>query len=874
MDIGKHYTPQELEKKWYKLWFDNNKFLPDEKSDKNFTIVIPPPNITGKLHLGHALNLTLQDILIRYYRMKGYKTLWLPGEDHAGIATQHVVEQHLKQTEGKRKSDYERKDFVDKVWEWSDEYRDHIRNQLKALGASVDWSRERFTLDEGLNKAVNKVFVDLYNEGLIYKGKYIVNWCPSCGTVLADDEVEHEESNGNLWYIKYKLKNKNEYILIATTRPETMLGDVAVAINPSDERYKDLIGETVILPLINREIKIIADQYVDPNFGTGFVKITPAHDPNDYQVALRHNLERIQIMDENAKINENGGIYNCLDRYSAREKIIEDLDQLNLLDKVEKHNNSVGHCYRCNTVVEPFLMDQWFVKMKPLTKKAIEVVEKKELKFYPERWKKVYLNWMNEIRDWCISRQLWWGHRIPVWYCNDCDYINVSEYEINKCKNCNSENIRQDEDVLDTWFSSALWPFSTLGWPEKTEDLNTYYPTSVLVTGFDIIFFWVARMVIMGEKFMKEKPFSHVYITPLVRDKKGRKMSKSLGNGIDPIEVIEKYGCDPMRFTLSILAAQGKDIKLDINDIENYSKFANKIWNATRFVYLNLKDFEKLDYDIEELELEDKWIISKMNNTIKEVDDAIKSYNFNIASKELYEFFWNELCDWYIESVKGRLQGNCHNKKIAQNVLVNILDKALKLLHPIMPYLSEELWKGLPTSSVEEMLISSKIPEYSEDDNLKMEELLFEKMMNIVKGIRNVKAEVNIPNNKTVEIYIRKKSENDNIKIIHNKIKLLANIESISYVDEKPNNTATAYIDDDLDIFVLIKDIVDFEGEKDKLLKRINKLEKEIFKFEKKLSNKQFLNKAEKEIVDETIERLNTSKNNYKKLKFLFEELK
>jgi len=614
-ELSTRYNPAEIETKWYRYWEEKGYFTPKGVGEK-FSIVIPPPNITGRIHMGHALNITLQDIVVRYKRMKGYDVLWVPGEDHAGIATQNAVEKFLLQTQGKTREEIGREKFLEITWEWANKYRREIREQIKALGASVDWTRERFTLDEGLSRAVRKVFVELYRKGLIYRGKYIVNWCPRCKTVLSDEEVEHKEHKSKLYYVKYPVKDSDEYIVVATTRPETMLGDTAVAVHPEDERYKNFVGKTLILPLVGREIPVVADKYVDPKFGTGAVKVTPAHDPNDYLIAQRHNLPMIEIFDDNARINENGGKYKGLDRYEAREKIVKDLEEQGFLVKIEDYTHSVGHCYRCDTVIEPKLSDQWFVSTKPLAKRAIEAVENGEIRFFPERWTKVYLNWMYEIRDWCISRQLWWGHRIPVWYCQDCGHLNVSEEDVEKCEKCGSTNLKQDEDVLDTWFSSALWPFSTLGWPEETEDLKRYYPTDLLVTGFDIIFFWVARMIMMGYEFMNDKPFSHVYIHQLVRDKYGRKMSKSLGNGIDPLEVIDEYGADPMRFTLAILAAQGRDIKLDPRYFDAYKKFANKIWNATRFVLMNLEDYKEVP--LENLKTVDKWILTRLNKTVEE----------------------------------------------------------------------------------------------------------------------------------------------------------------------------------------------------------------------------------------------------------------
>ena len=873
MDIGKRYMPHELENKWYKLWEENHSFEPKPGNGK-FSIVIPPPNITGRIHIGHALNIVLQDISVRYNRMKGKETVWIPGEDHAGIATQHVVEKYLLKEEGKRREDYTREEFLKITWDWANKYRNHIREQIKALAASVDWSRERFTLDEGLNQAVRKVFVSLYNDGLIYKGKYIVNWCPSCGTVLADDEVEHSEEKGKLWYIKYPLENTQNYVTVATTRPETMLGDTALAVNPSDERYKDLIGETAILPIVGRKLKIIADPYVDTNFGTGVVKVTPAHDPNDYQIGLRHDLERIQIIDENAKINENGGKYAGLDRYIARERIVEDLKKEGLLEKEEDYTHSVGHCYRCDTVIEPLLLDQWFVKMKPLAEKAIQVVENDEIKFYPERWKKVYLNWMYEIRDWCISRQLWWGHRIPVWYCQNCGHVNVSVEDVKKCEKCGSTDLKQDEDVLDTWFSSALWPFSTMGWPEETEDLKKYYPTDLLVTGFDIIFFWVARMIMMGEKFMGEKPFHDVYLHQLVRDKYGRKMSKSLGNGLDPLEVINEYGTDPVRFTLAVLAAQGRDIKLDVGSFDAYRRFANKIWNATRFVLLNMEDHEKIELKEEDLKIEDKWILSRLNSTILEISKDLEGYNYDQAARKLYDFFWNELCDWYIEASKNRLNSSGNDKLIVQNVILQVFDSSLRLLHPFMPYISEELWQKLPIEKDSELLISAKWPEYNENNIYPEAEKVFSKVMELVSGIRNVKAEMDIPQTQEVEVKYKIVAKNDdfiekNIKLIEH----LAFLKGITQTEVKPAKSATAYVDESVEVYIPLGEYIDVDTEKQRLTKKLEKLSKDIELYNKKLSNKNFVEKADPDVVEKTKEDLKESEKKYQKLQALLKEL-
>ncbi|MBT1247811.1 MULTISPECIES: valine--tRNA ligase [unclassified Thermosipho (in: thermotogales)] len=860
-EIGTRYAPNKIEKKLYSFWLEKGYFSP-KKDGPKYSIVIPPPNITGKIHMGHALNITLQDILVRFKRMNGYKTLWLPGEDHAGIATQTAVEKNLEK-EGKKREELGREKFLEIVWEWANTYRKTIKDQIKAIGASVDWSRERFTLDEGLSKAVRKVFVSLYKKGLIYRGKYIVNWCPRCKTVLSDEEVEHKEHEGKLYYIRYPFADGTGEIVIATTRPETMLGDTAVAVSPSDERYKHLVGKEVILPLIGRKLKIIADPYVDPEFGTGALKVTPAHDPNDYLIGQRNNLEFINIFNDDTTLNENAGKYQGLGRDTAREKIVEDLEKEGYLVKVETLQHSVGHCYRCDTVIEPMLMDQWFVKMEPLAKRAIEAVENGEVKFYPDRWKKVYLNWMYEIRDWCISRQLWWGHRIPIWYCKDCGHINVSEEEVHVCEKCGSTNLRQEEDVLDTWFSSALWPFSTLGWPDETSDLKEFYPTNVLVTGFDIIFFWVARMIMMGYEFMGEKPFSDVYIHQLVRDKFGRKMSKSLGNGIDPLDVIEDYGADPMRFSLALLAAQGRDIKLDLKHIETSKKFANKIWNATRFVILNLKDFEK--EELNNLNLSDRWILSKLQKTIKNVTSAIESYDFNLAAREIYNFFWDELCDWYIEVSKPRL--NSEDKTVVQNVLVKVLDNSLKLLHPFMPFITEELWQKLPTDG--ESITISEWPKI--DDNLIDEtaEKRFELLKNIIKGIRNVKAEVNISQSKKVNIVSTIKFDQEEELYI----KTLAKVESISYSNMKPEKAASAYVDNENEIFVELGNLIDIDTEVKRLTKKIEKLEKDAEKFRKKLNNKKFLEGAPEEIIEETKEKLSNIEGQIEKIKKILKSL-
>jgi len=845
MEIGTRYEPQNIEMKWYKQWLEKKYFTPRGAGPK-YSIVIPPPNITGRIHMGHALNLSVQDILSRYKRMQGFDVLWLPGEDHAGIATQTAVEKFLA-TQGKSRRDYSREEFINIVWDWADKYRNEIKKQIMAIGASVDWSRERFTLDDGLSKAVRKVFVDLYKKGLIYKGKYIVNWCHRCGTVLSDEEVEYEEEEGALYHIKYPIKGEDGYIVIATTRPETMLGDTAVAIHPSDERYKGYAGKVAILPIVGRELPIIADSYVDPSFGTGALKVTPAHDPNDYLIGQRHNLQFIDIFDDHIVINENGGNFRGMTAEQARKAIVEQLEAEGYLVKIEPLKHSVGRCYRCGTVVEPRLMDQWFVSMKPLSKRAIEAVENDEVTFVPERWKKVYLNWMYEIRDWCISRQLWWGHRIPVWQCQDCGHYNVAEEEPHVCENCGSTNLKQDEDVLDTWFSSALWPFSTMGWPEKTADLERYYPTDVLVTGFDIIFFWVARMIVMGYEFMDEKPFKEVYIHQLVRDKHGRKMSKSLGNGIDPLEVVDEYGADPMRFTLAMLAAQGRDLKLDVRFLDTYKKFANKIWNATRFVLMNLDDFEKVEVKPSDLKLADRWILSRLQKVTKKVTEALDGYDFNVAAGEMYSFFWDELCDWYIEAVKNRLRTS--DRKIVQNVLVHVLDTSLRLLHPFMPFLTEELWTKLPTAG--ESLVIAQWPKYVEELVDESSEAEFSKLVDVIRGIRNIRAEVNVPQSTRVKAFVKGKLTQEEQEYVE----FLGNVESIGFVENRPEKCATAYLSPTMEVYVSLGTLIDISSEITRLQKKIEKMRSDMDKFAKKLYDKDFLENAPEDVVEETKEK-------------------
>ncbi|WP_334103152.1 valine--tRNA ligase [Mesotoga prima] len=865
-ELSTRYNPSDLEEKWYSCWKEGGFFEP-KGSGEPFTIMIPPPNITAPLHMGHALNLVIQDIIIRFKRMKGYRALWVPGEDHAGIATQNAVEKDLAK-KGTNRKELGRERFLETTWNWAKEYRQRIREQIEAMGCSVDWSRERFTMDEGLSEAVRKAFVMLYKEGLIYRGKYIVNWCPRCSTVLSDEEVEHEDEKGAFYYIKYPIKDSDEYVIIATTRPETMLADTAVAVYPSDDRYEGLAGKTVILPLMNREIPIIQDRYVDPSFGTGALKVTPAHDPNDFQIGLRHGLEVIEVLDKDARINENGGKYKGLDRYEARKQIVKDLEEQGFLIKVEPMVHAVGRCYRCETVVEPSLSDQWYVKVGPLAEKAIEAVEEGSVTFFPETWKKVYLNWMNEIRDWCISRQLWWGHRVPVWYCDDCNEVIVEEQDPSVCPKCGSKNIRQDEDVLDTWFSSQLWPFTTLGWPEKTEDLESFYPTSVLVTAFDIIFFWVARMIMAGYHFMGEKPFNHVYITRLIRDKNGRKMSKSLGNGIDPLDVIREHGTDAMRFTLAILAAQNHDIKLDVRFFDIYKKFANKIWNAARFALLNMEGFEKVNLDEEELAIEDRWILSRLAKSVKAVEESIDGYDFPSASKMIYSFFWNEFCDWYIESIKPRLNREGRGRIVAQNVLVRTLDASLRMLHPFMPYITEELWQNLPGS--DGLLITARWPEFDESSFDNPSEMEYSRIMDMVRGVRNIKAEMNIPpSSKTDVYYIGEVLNQEVVELVSH----LSNSNEIDRRAEKTSGSVSAWGDAENTLYVVLGEI-DTDAEIERLTGKLEKERGDLARTLSKLENGDFIRNAPEEVIAENRERLATCKDNIRRIEKIIEDLK
>ncbi len=859
------YDPSEIEDKWYEFWEKKGLFVADNDSDSEpYSIVIPPPNVTGSLHMGHALNNTLQDILIRFKGMQGRNTLWMPGTDHAGIATQNVVEKDLAKI-GKTRHDLGREMFVDRVWEWKEEHGGLIIKQLKKLGASCDWTRERFTMDEGLSKAVRLVFVTLYNDGLIYRGDYISNWCPRCHTALADLEVEHEETKGHLYYIRYPyLDDDGKYVAVATTRPETMFGDTAVAVNPDDERYKELKGKKLVLPIINRELPVIFDEYVSLEFGTGALKITPAHDANDFEIGNKHNLERVVVINVDATLNEGAGPYNGMDRYEAREKVVSDLKEMGLLEKVEEYPVPLGKCYRCHTVVEPLVSKQWFVKADVLAREAIAAVRDGRTKIVPKQWENTYFDWMENIRDWCVSRQLWWGHRIPAWYCEDCGEVIVSMEDPKECGACKGKKLTQDTDVLDTWFSSALWPFSTLGWPDKTKDLEVYYPTSALITGFDIIFFWVARMMMMGLYFMKDVPFKDVYIHALVRDEMGHKMSKSKGNVIDPLTIIERYGADAFRFTLTAFAAMGRDIKLSESRIEGYRFFINKLWNAARFVLMNIgegyaTDFANFDFTKEDLTLADRWLLSRLQSVTGEVTAALESYEFNVAATSLYQFVWHELCDWYIEMSKIYLYSdNESESERTKNVLLYALTRTLKLLHPIIPFVTEEIYSNIKESlkgsvvDVPDFLMKSPFPEVEDALSFPDAESSFAYIRDIVTNIRNIRGEMNIHPKKRLTVMISSADgkEIDLIKEYGVYIESLAGVEKIETGRniEQPEGSATS-ITGPYTIYVPLVGIVDFTEEKKRLDKEMEKLKADLVKVEGKLGSENFISKAPEEVV-------------------------
>ncbi len=848
-NIAKTYDPSLFEDRLYKIWCEKGYFHATADSKKKpYTIVIPPPNVTGQLHMGHALDETLQDILIRYKRMQGYSALWVPGTDHAGIATQIKVEEELRVKEGKTRYDLGREKFLERVWEWKRLYGSRIINQLKKIGSSCDWERERFTMDEGCSKAVREVFVNLYNKGLIYQGSRIINWCPHCITALSDAEVEHAEQAGHFWHIKYAVKGSDEFVVIATTRPETLFGDTAVAVNPDDARYSHLIGKTLILPLVGREIPVIADEYVDKDFGTGCVKITPAHDPNDFEVGQRHNLEQIKVMNDDATMNAYAGKYEGMDRYECRRAMVEDLEKLGLLVKVEDHAHNVGQCYRCGTTVEPIISKQWFVKMKPLAAPAIDAVKNGETTFVPKHFEKVYFHWLENIRDWCISRQLWWGHRIPAFYCTECGKMTVSKEDITVCPHCGGK-VEQDPDTLDTWFSSALWPFSTLGWPDKTEDLDYFYPTSTLVTGYDIIPFWVMRMMFSGIEHTGRVPFDHVFIHGLVRDAQGRKMSKSLGNGIDPLEIIDKYGADALRFTLATGNAPGNDMRFSTERVEASRNFANKIWNASRFALMNIEITENRLPEIKKAE--DKWIVSKYNTLVREVTENLDRFELGVAVSKLYDFIWDDLCDWYIELVKPRLfDKGSEDARDAQYVLTYVLSNTMKLLHPFMPFITEEIWQHLPHEG--ESIVIERFPEYDPALSFPEAERDMQLVMDAIGAVRNRRAEMNVPPSKKARILV----VSDRAALYKDSEAFFMKLAGASEVDiaagrEDAPEGAVNIVVGGAELFLPMAELVDKQKELERLEKEKKDLEAEIDRVEKKLANQGFVAKAPQKVVDE-----------------------
>jgi valyl-tRNA synthetase len=869
--LSKSYDPQEAEKRWYKFWNEKGYFHanPQDKGQP-FSIVIPPPNVTGSLHMGHALNITLQDILIRWKKMSGFNALWVPGTDHAGIATQNVVEKQIA-TEGLNRHQLGRDSFIERVWQWKEEHGGRIIYQLKEMGAACDWSKIRFTLDEGLSMAVREVFVRLYEEGLIYRGDYIINWCPRCHTALSDLEVEHEERKEKIYSIKYPFADDEGYIVVATTRPETMLGDTAVAVHPEDSRYVSYIGKHVQLPLINRIIPIIADEFVDPQFGTGAVKVTPAHDPNDFDIAGRHQLKAVTVINPDGTMSDQAGSYTGQDRFTCRKNLLRDLEAEELLVEVQDHNLAIGTCYRCKTIVEPYLSKQWFVKVKPLAEEAIQAVKEKKIRIIPENWENNYFDWMNNIKDWCISRQIWWGHRIPAWYCEECSQVVVSAYTPVQCPKCNGHRLKQDEDVLDTWFSSALWPFSTLGWPDATKELEVYYPTSVLVTGFDILFFWVARMIMMGMKFMKAPPFKDVYIHALVRDFQGQKMSKSKGNVVDPLEMTEKFGTDAFRFTLTAFAAQGRDIKFSENRVEGYRHFMNKIWNAARFIVMNLEDVEVQPFSKGKwnLSLAERWILSRLTSVTRQVNQSLEEYHFNDAASALYQFIWHEFCDWFLEMVKPALYGsNGTSKDSILSTLVYSLETLLRLLHPFMPFITEELWQNIPHEG--ESIYKRPYPDGSEDLTDKEAEYQINYIMEAVNGVRSIRGELNLSPSRQFNILIKPLGDRVQQVLLDNMVYLskLANVDNamIDNAFTKPKGSAFIAAQG-MEIYVPLEGVVDIESEIARLLKVSLKKEETFLVINRKLSNSEFTSKAPKEVVEKEKIKANELYEEIEKLK-------
>ena len=852
-ELPKVYSPSDFEERIYKNWCDKGYFTPDVKDDSPaFSIVIPPPNVTGQLHMGHALDETLQDILVRYKRMQGFNTLWVPGTDHAGIATQIKVEEQLRVNEGLTRYDLGRDKFLERVWDWKHQYGNRIISQLKKLGASCDWSRERFTMDEGCSKAVREVFVNLYDKGLIYRGNRIINWCPHCITALSDAEVEYSEQEGYFWHIKYPIKGEDGYVEIATTRPETMFGDTAVAVNPEDESTKHLVGKTLILPIVGREIPVVADDYVEIGFGTGCVKITPAHDPNDFLVGQRHGLEQIKVMNDDATMNSYAGKYEGMDRYECRKALVADLEAEGYLIKTVPHSHNVGSCYRCRTTVEPITSNQWFVKMEPLAEPALEVVKNGTVKFVPERFSKTYTNWMENVHDWCISRQLWWGHRIPAFYCDKCGEMVVSKEDVTVCHKCGGA-MRQENDVLDTWFSSALWPFSTMGWPEKTEELEKYYPTSALVTGYDIIFFWVARMIFSGLEHMGKEPFGTVFIHGLVRDAQGRKMSKSLGNGIDPLEIIEKYGADALRYALATGNSPGNDMRFSDEKIEAARNFANKLWNASRFVRMNLTIDEIKLPEADKLASEDKWILNEFNKLTASVTESLDKYEVGIALSEIYDFTWDVFCDWYIELCKARLNDKDNEgNAVAQNVLAFVLTGILKLLHPFMPFITEEIYQALPHT--DESIMISEYPSFNSEFVFESDAEKMNRVITAIKAIRARRNEMNVPPSRKAKVYIATRytdSFNDSAAVFFTRLASASEVEiGESFDDVLSADDAVRIVTDSATVFLPIADIVDTEKERARLEAEQKKLLGEIERIEKKLSNEGFVAKAPTAVVD------------------------
>ncbi|RMF56781.1 MAG: valine--tRNA ligase [Calditrichaeota bacterium] len=865
-EIPKVYAPKDVEERLYQMWLDRGFFHAEVNAERQpYTIVIPPPNVTDVLHMGHAYNNTIQDILIRFQRMQDKEALWLPGTDHAGIATQNVVERFIWNTEKKTRHDLGREKFVERVWAWREERGGRIIEQLKKMGFSCDWSRERFTMDEGMSRAVLEVFVRLYNKGLIYRGKYIINWCPRCQTALSDEEVEHQEHAGNLWYINYPVAGEHRAITVATTRPETMLGDVAVAVHPQDKRYKDLIGKTATLPILGRELQIIGDEMVEREFGTGAVKVTPAHDPNDFLIAQRHQLQAINVMNEDATMNDNAGKFAGMDRLKARKHVLQELKKGGYLEKIEEHKHSVGHCYRCNTVIEPRLSEQWFVKMKPLAEPALKVVKEGKIKLHPARWTKVFTHWLENIHDWCISRQIWWGHRIPIYTCESCNEVMASVDPPASCQKCGAADLRQDPDVLDTWFSSQLWPFATLGWPDETPDLKYFYPTDTLVTGPDIIFFWVARMVMMGLEFMGEIPFRDVYFNGIIRDAQGRKMSKSLGNGIDPLEMVEKYSADAVRFSLLELSAEGQDINLAESSFEIGRNFSNKVWNAFRFLWMNLQEADlenaHLDYiqealKTEKLDLADRWLLSRYQKTVRRVTRSLEHFKLHEACEAVYTFFWREYCDWYLELIKPRLYSSedSDGRQATVAVAVFVMKGILQLLHPVVPFITEEIWLKLRNRKNAESIMVSCWPVERRaliDEQVEKEMTVIQ---NVIGAIRNIRGEMNVAPNKPAQVMITAEDNNGTVDLILAHKPYFEHLAKVSQLqrlsrDARPKKAASAVVNH-LEIFLPLEGLIDFDVEKARLEKEINRLEKQLEGLNRKLQSPEFLSKAPEAIVD------------------------